>query len=142
MSEVRVRGGQDRPGRGTEQEIPAELVLLAMGFVARAGHRLRQLGVSLDERGNVARDKNYATDVDGVFVCGDAGRGQSLIVWAIAEGRLAPPGWTIPVRLHQAAAAHPADRSPNDGLRRELTYHSELRVASELTSLFRTRPRI
>ena len=69
-------------------EIPAELVLLAMGFVGpeKAG-LVEQLGVDLDPRGNVARDENYATSVPGVFVCGDAGRGQSLIVWAIAEGR-------------------------------------------------------
>jgi glutamate synthase (NADPH) small chain len=48
---------------------------------------LEQLDVELDERGNVKRDKAYQTSVDGVFACGDAGRGQSLIVWAIAEGR-------------------------------------------------------
>ena len=50
---------------------------------------IEQLGVELDERGNIARDASYATSVDGVFVAGDAGRGQSLIVWAIAEGRAA-----------------------------------------------------
>jgi glutamate synthase (NADPH) small chain len=79
-----------QPIEGTEREIPAELVLLAMGFTGpeRAG-LLEQLGVDLDERGNVARDGTYATSVDGVFVAGDAGRGQSLIVWAIAEGRAA-----------------------------------------------------
>jgi glutamate synthase (NADPH/NADH) small chain len=78
------------PIEGTEQEIPAELVLLAMGFVGpeREG-LLEQLGVELDERGNVARDGGYQTSVPGVFVAGDAGRGQSLIVWAIAEGRAA-----------------------------------------------------
>jgi glutamate synthase (NADPH/NADH) small chain len=48
--------------------------------------------VTLDARGNVARDEDYATDVEGVFVCGDAGRGQSLIVWAIAEGRACAAG--------------------------------------------------
>ncbi|HOQ52780.1 MAG TPA: FAD-dependent oxidoreductase, partial [Micropruina sp.] len=73
---------------GTEREIPADLVLLAMGFVGPEKKGLvEQLGVDLDPRGNVARDENYATSVPGVFVCGDAGRGQSLIVWAIAEGR-------------------------------------------------------
>ena len=51
-----------------------------------------QLGVDLDERGNVVRDGRYASTVDGVFVAGDAGRGQSLIVWAIAEGRAAAAG--------------------------------------------------
>jgi glutamate synthase (NADPH) small chain len=61
-----------------------------MGFTGpeRPG-LLEQLGVRLDERGNVARDASYATSVEGVFVAGDAGRGQSLIVWAIAEGRAA-----------------------------------------------------
>src|SRR5262249_16301710 len=75
---------------GTEREIPAQLVTLAMGFVGpeRAG-LLEQLEVELDQRGNVARDTSYATSVDGVFVAGDMGRGQSLIVWAIAEGRSA-----------------------------------------------------
>jgi glutamate synthase (NADPH/NADH) small chain len=79
-----------QPVEGTEREIPAQLVLLAMGFTGpqRTG-LVEQLGLRLDERGNVARDASYASDVDGVFVAGDAGRGQSLIVWAIAEGRAA-----------------------------------------------------
>jgi glutamate synthase (NADPH/NADH) small chain len=79
-----------QPVPGTEREIPADLVLLAMGFVGpeRAG-LLEQLEVELDERGNVRRDAAYASSVPGVFVAGDAGRGQSLIVWAIAEGRAA-----------------------------------------------------
>ena len=74
---------------GTDRTIPAELVLLAMGFL-HPQHEglLEQLGVELDERGNVA-DEDYATSVPGVFACGDARRGQSLIVWAIAEGRQA-----------------------------------------------------
>jgi glutamate synthase (NADPH/NADH) small chain len=93
MSEVRFDAGKIIPVQGTEGEIPAELVLLAMGFVGpETDTVISQLGVSLDERGNVARDQNYATDVDGVFVCGDAGRGQSLIVWAIAEGRACAAG--------------------------------------------------
>jgi glutamate synthase (NADPH/NADH) small chain len=79
-----------QPIAGTEHEIPAELVLLAMGFVGPEREGLvEQLGVDLDERGNIVRDGAYATTVDGVFVAGDAGRGQSLIVWAIAEGRAA-----------------------------------------------------
>ena len=75
---------------GSEREIPAELVLMAMGFTGpqQAG-LVEQLGVELDERGNVARDADYMSSIDGVFVAGDAGRGQSLIVWAIAEGRAA-----------------------------------------------------
>jgi len=82
-----------KPIPGTEREIPAELITLAMGFLGpeKAG-LLEQLGVELDQRGNVARDKDYKTSVDGVFVAGDMGRGQSLIVWAIAEGRAAAHG--------------------------------------------------
>jgi glutamate synthase (NADPH/NADH) small chain len=93
LSEVKFEGRQMIPIEGTERQIPAELVLLAMGFVGpeREGV-ISQLGVALDERGNVARDNDYATDVEGVFVCGDAGRGQSLIVWAIAEGRACAAG--------------------------------------------------
>jgi glutamate synthase (NADPH/NADH) small chain len=73
---------------GSDFELPCELVLLAMGFVGpERGGMLEQLGVDLNERGNVARDDEWSTNVDGVFVCGDMGRGQSLIVWAIAEGR-------------------------------------------------------
>ncbi|MCW0214672.1 MAG: glutamate synthase subunit beta [Pseudonocardia sp.] len=78
---------------GTEREIPADLVLLAMGFVGpEKGKLLTDLDVALDERGNVSRDTSYMTSVDGVFVAGDMGRGQSLIVWAIAEGRSAAAG--------------------------------------------------
>ena len=79
-----------RPVPGTEREIPAGLVLLAMGFVGPQQEGLvEQLGVAVDERGAIVRDDQYATSVDGVFCAGDAGRGQSLIVWAIAEGRSA-----------------------------------------------------
>jgi glutamate synthase (NADPH/NADH) small chain len=75
---------------GTERELPADLVFLAMGFTGVEKNQLvTDLELSLDQRGNIARDENYATNVDGIFVCGDAGRGQSLIVWAIAEGRSA-----------------------------------------------------
>ncbi|MBW0117434.1 glutamate synthase subunit beta [Pseudonocardia abyssalis] len=78
---------------GTERELPAQLVLLAMGFVGpEKGKLLSELGVELDERGNVARDRSFMTSVDGVFSAGDMGRGQSLIVWAIAEGRSAAAG--------------------------------------------------
>ncbi len=76
------------PVEGTEQELEVDLVLLAMGFVGpeRNGF-LEDLGVEFDERGNVVRDDQWASTVPDVFVAGDAGRGQSLIVWAIAEGR-------------------------------------------------------
>jgi glutamate synthase (NADPH/NADH) small chain len=78
------------PVEGSEFELPCDLVFLAMGFVGPdQGGMLDQFGVTLDARGNVARDSSWATDVDGVFVAGDMGRGQSLIVWAIAEGRAA-----------------------------------------------------
>ncbi len=81
---------QFQPVEGTEREIPAELVLLAMGFTGPQQPGLvDELGVELDDRGNIRRDDSYAATVDGVFVAGDAGRGQSLIVWAIAEGRAA-----------------------------------------------------
>jgi glutamate synthase (NADPH) small chain len=90
LTEVELTGGRFTPVEGTEREIPAQLVLLAMGFTGpeREGF-VEQLGVELDERGNVRRNASYATSQEGVFVCCDAGRGQSLIVWAIAEGRAA-----------------------------------------------------
>ena len=73
---------------GTDFELPCELVLLAMGFVGPQRHGLvDKLGVELTPRGNVRRDANWMSSVPGVFVAGDMGRGQSLIVWAIAEGR-------------------------------------------------------
>ena len=69
-------------------EFPCDIALLAMGFVGpELGGLLEQLEVDLTERGNVARDERWATNAEGVFVCGDMGRGQSLIVWAIADGR-------------------------------------------------------
>ncbi|MGZ4774429.1 MAG: glutamate synthase subunit beta [Oryzihumus sp.] len=78
---------------GSEREIPAQLVLLAMGFLGPQGNGVvEQLGVELDERSNIKRGKDFQTSVPGVFVAGDAGRGQSLIVWAIAEGRAAAHG--------------------------------------------------
>jgi glutamate synthase (NADPH/NADH) small chain len=85
--------GRFVPVEGTERELPAQLVLLAMGFVGpEKGKLLSDLGVELDERGNVARDRSFMTSVDGVFSAGDMGRGQSLVVWAIAEGRAAAAG--------------------------------------------------
>jgi glutamate synthase (NADPH) small chain len=80
------------PIPGTEREIPAELVTLAMGFVGPEKSMPAQFGVEFDARGNVVRDKDYKSTVDGVYVAGDIGRGQSLIVWAIAEGRAAAAG--------------------------------------------------
>ncbi|WP_037817572.1 glutamate synthase subunit beta [Amycolatopsis sp. VC5-11] len=93
LVEVRNEGGKFVPVEGTETELPAQLVLLAMGFLGpqREG-LLTDLGVELDQRGNVVRDKDFKTTVDNVFVAGDMGRGQSLIVWAIAEGRSCAAG--------------------------------------------------
>ncbi len=86
--EVSMVDGRFEPVPDSDFELRCELVLLAMGFTGvEAGPLLDQLGVELDERTNVARDDRYATNVDGVWACGDMGRGQSLIVWAIAEGR-------------------------------------------------------
>jgi len=88
LVDVVLENGKFEEVAGSEREIPAELVLFAMGFVGPEKPGLvEQLAVDLDERGNVARGKDYQTSVPGVFVAGDAGRGQSLIVWAIAEGR-------------------------------------------------------
>ena len=81
------------PVPGSDFEIPADLVLLAMGFTGpEKGRLLDDLGVTLTGRGNVARDSRWMTNVPGVFVAGDMQRGQSLIVWAIAEGRSAARG--------------------------------------------------
>jgi glutamate synthase (NADPH/NADH) small chain len=75
------------PLPGTERELPTQLVLLAMGFLHPEQSLLDQLGVEKDPRGNVKDVKPYTTSVEGVFAAGDARRGQSLIVWAINEGR-------------------------------------------------------
>ncbi|WP_103352000.1 glutamate synthase subunit beta [Amycolatopsis sp. CA-128772] len=93
LVEVRNEGGKFVPVEGSERELPAQLVLLAMGFLGpQKQGLLEDLGVELDARGNVARDKAFKTSLDNVFVAGDMGRGQSLIVWAIAEGRSAAAG--------------------------------------------------
>jgi glutamate synthase (NADPH/NADH) small chain len=91
---VRTGGRLDfKPVAGSEFTLEADLVLLAMGFVgAEKPGMLTDLGVTLTERGNVARDADWMTSVPGVFACGDMQRGQSLIVWAIAEGRSAARG--------------------------------------------------
>jgi glutamate synthase (NADPH/NADH) small chain len=91
--EVRMEGGKFVKVEGTDFDMEADLVLLAMGFVGpqREG-LLTDLGVEFTDRGNVARDADFATSVPGVYVAGDMGRGQSLIVWAIAEGRAAAAG--------------------------------------------------
>lgn len=88
--DVEMRDGQFVPVDGSHREIPAQAVFLAMGFTGPdRGALLDQLGLGVTERGTVQRAADYSTNVDGVFIAGDAGRGQSLIVWAIAEGRAA-----------------------------------------------------
>ncbi|MGI8722154.1 MAG: glutamate synthase subunit beta [Geodermatophilaceae bacterium] len=90
LHEVDMRGGRFTPVEGSAREIPADLVLLAMGFTGvQLTGLIATLGVDIDGRGNVVRDSDWQSTVPGVFVAGDAGRGQSLIVWAIAEGRAA-----------------------------------------------------
>jgi glutamate synthase (NADPH/NADH) small chain len=91
---VREGGRLDfKPIAGTEFTLDADLVLLAMGFLGpeRTGP-IEELGLKLTDRGNVARDPNWMTSAPGVFTCGDMQRGQSLIVWAIAEGRSCAAG--------------------------------------------------
>jgi len=90
VAETEFVDGRRVPRSGTERDIPADLVLIAMGFTGPEQAQLaEQLGTEFTGRGNVERGSDYQTNVPGVFVAGDAGRGQSLIVWAIAEGRAA-----------------------------------------------------
>jgi glutamate synthase (NADPH) small chain len=90
VHDVEMVDGRFQKVEGTERELPADLVLLAMGFTgAQREGLVESLGVELDGRGNVVRDGEFMSTVPGVFVAGDMGRGQSLIVWAISEGRAA-----------------------------------------------------
>ncbi|MGL4340577.1 MAG: glutamate synthase subunit beta [Rhodoglobus sp.] len=90
FAETEYRDGRRVPKLGTEREIPADLVLLALGFTGTDVSTIDgQLPLPIDDTGNMKRKSNYETSESGVFVAGDAGRGQSLIVWAIAEGRAA-----------------------------------------------------
>ncbi|MGH3425302.1 MAG: FAD-dependent oxidoreductase, partial [Nocardioidaceae bacterium] len=93
LVEVEQVDGKFTEVEGSEYEIPAQLVLFALGFTGpETDGVVEQLGVALDDRGNIDRDGRYMTSEDGVFVAGDAGRGQSLIVWALAEGRACAAG--------------------------------------------------
>jgi glutamate synthase (NADPH/NADH) small chain len=88
--EVEMVNGRFTKVEGSDFELPCDLVLLAMGFTGPERNELiNGLGVELTDRGTIGRDDNWTSNVDGVFVAGDVGRGQSLIVWAIAEGRSA-----------------------------------------------------
>lgn len=88
VAETEFVDGKRLPKAGTEREIPADLVFLSLGFTgAEPAGITEQVQAEFDGRGNVGRDGYYMTNTPGVFVAGDAGRGQSLIVWAIAEGR-------------------------------------------------------
>ena len=93
IHDVEMVDGRFVKVEGTDSELLADYVFLAMGFVGpEKTPWLEQLGVAHDPRGNVARDRRFMTNVPGVFVAGDMGRGQSLIVWAIAEGRSCAAG--------------------------------------------------
>ncbi|HTW32470.1 MAG TPA: glutamate synthase subunit beta [Candidatus Sulfotelmatobacter sp.] len=99
------------PLSGSEFTIDADLVLIAMGFLGPVrGGMLEQLKVQLDHRGNVATDENYMSSVPGIFAAGDMRRGQSLVVWAIAEGRKAAAG--VDAYLRALSPVLGADRSP------------------------------
>jgi glutamate synthase (NADPH/NADH) small chain len=113
LVEVEFVEGKLTQKPGTERKIPAQLVTLAMGFTGtdRENGLVDQFGLALDERGNVARDADFQTNVPGVYVAGDAGRGQSLIVWAIAEGRSAARGVD---RFLTGASDLPAPIRPTD----------------------------
>ena len=93
LHEVEFRDGKFEKVEGTTREIPADFVFLALGFIGpEKGSWLEALELEYDQRGNVARNDRYMTNQPGLFVAGDMGRGQSLIVWAIAEGRAAAAG--------------------------------------------------
>ena len=90
---VEMKDGRFQPTLGSEFHVEADLVLLAMGFVHPVHEGLlTELGVKLDLRGNVQVDENFMTTIPGVFAAGDMQRGQSLVVWAIADGRKAAAG--------------------------------------------------
>lgn len=106
--------GRRVPTPGTEREIPVDLVLIAMGFTGPETDTLTdQTGADVTGRGWVARGEDYASSVPGVFVAGDAGRGQSLIVWAIAEGRAAAASIDAYLRgsTELPAPVRPSDRA-------------------------------
>jgi glutamate synthase (NADPH/NADH) small chain len=113
VAETEIIDGMRRPKAGTERTIPADAVFLALGFTGPEPSGLGdQLSVDFDSRSNVARDGYYMTSTPGVFAAGDAGRGQSLIVWAIAEGRSAAAA--IDQWLMEEPTRLPAPVAPTD----------------------------
>jgi glutamate synthase (NADPH/NADH) small chain len=103
-----LEGGKVKPIPGTEVSLPADLVLLAMGFVGPERHGVvEQLGLALDARGNVRTDASGATSAPGIYAAGDAARGQSLVVWAIADGRRVAAG--VDAWLRRAPMARAAN---------------------------------
>ena len=115
LVETQFIDGKFSPVPGTEREIPAEFAFLAMGFTGpEKNELLTQLEVELDDRGIIKRDANFQTTAEGIFVAGDAGRGQSLIVWAIAEGRSAAAAvdsYLTQAKSQLHAPIMPTDRS-------------------------------
>jgi glutamate synthase (NADPH/NADH) small chain len=114
VAETEYLDGKRVPKAGTERLIPADLVLLALGFTGPEQEQLdEQLRLPFDQRGNVTRDARFQTPEPGVFVAGDAGRGQSLIVWAIAEGRsvAAEVDAYLEGRTELPAPVRPTDRA-------------------------------
>jgi glutamate synthase (NADPH/NADH) small chain len=102
------------PIAGTEFTMDADLVLIAMGFLGPVRNgMIEQLGVQLDNRGNVATDENYMSSVPGVFAAGDMRRGQSLVVWAISEGRKAAAGVDRYLKQLSTPRVEPAEIRPN-----------------------------
>jgi glutamate synthase (NADPH/NADH) small chain len=105
--DVELDGGRIAARPGSERRIEVDLLLLAMGFVGPEATTIAdQLGVALDSRGNIATENGYQSSVEGVFAAGDARRGQSLIVWAIIEGREAARA--IDAHLRGSVSALPA----------------------------------
>jgi glutamate synthase (NADPH/NADH) small chain len=102
-----------RPRPGSEREVPADLVLIALGFTGPEpdGGLMEQFGLRLDQYGHFDRDAGFGAGQAGVFVAGDAGRGASLVVWAIAEGRAAAAAVD---RYLMGATALPAPVAPSD----------------------------
>ena len=114
--ETQLVDGKFTPVPGSEREIPCEMVLLAMGFTGpERGPLIEEFGLDVDQRGAIVRDLDYRTSQENVFVCGDAGRGQSLIVWAIAEGRSAAAAVDrhLTGRTQLPIAVAPTDRPLN-----------------------------